>query len=485
MLSPPAPGAAARTVGVGIGVGVGDRERSALHALGAAVEDLGYRQLYAHGIGTGLFAGDRGAALVALDEWPEPERHALRLLGLGASADPDRLPPDLAPALDALAATGLVVAEDPWVRADGWVLVPALAGHLLTRPPPGYALAGVGEGAAGRAYLAPDSLRLAAALPSAAGRRVLDLGAGCGIQGLLAVPGAAEVVLVDVEADSLELAARNAVLNRVPYPVRVVEGDLYGPVAGEQFDLVVTLPPYVPTVAGGAQTSVTAGGADGLDLVRRIVTGAPDHLAPGGELIAVCQLLCRGPEPLLAGELATLAPGLDARLVVSDFHPLQPYLVDLATKLAVHGGADMAALVDAYRGSLRPTGATGVCTAVLRLRRPRPGEDVVPGCRVVGGRPVATDDVARCADGVAVGSDPSLRVAGAPGSPPVVLEGPTVALLEAFDGQRTIGEAAAAAWGRLQGADPCDVADQAVWRTDRLRRQGLAMLAPTGTAEGG
>lgn len=451
-------------------------EAEALELLAGALDDLGYRQLYAQGVGTGPFAPDRMAALVGLEDWPAAERHALRLLALGADADRAALPGELGPVVDALVRAGLARAEGPVVGTADWVLVPVLGGHLLTRLPPGYTAPGPDGG---RAYLGPDSLRLAAALPSAVGRRVLDVGAGCGVQGLLAVQGAAEAVLVDVEPDSLWMAARNRVLNRVPWPVRVLGGDLYEPVAGEAFDLVVALPPSVPTAPGAAQTEVTAGGPDGLDFLRRLVGGAREHLRAGGELVALCQLLCRGDTPLLAGELATLAPGLEARLVVGEWHPLQPYLVDLATTLCAHQkGGDVRALVERYRVSLRSGGVSGVCTALVRLRRPAAA---IPGeVRVVGGRPTRPDEVATRASGVELVVDGTVRVATVGGTAAAVLEGPTAALLAALDGRRTVAEAAVVAWGRLGGADPTDVTDQAVRRVDQLRHRGLVTAAPGG-----
>ena len=75
--------------------------------------------------------------------------------------------------------------------------------------------------------------------------------------------------------------------------VRLVEGDLFGPLQGEVYDLIITNPPYVDEEAMAALPAeyrhepslAFAGGPDGLDIVRRILAEAPAHLSPGGGLI--------------------------------------------------------------------------------------------------------------------------------------------------------------------------------------------------------
>ena len=123
--------------------------------------------------------------------------------------------------------------------------------------------------------------------------RVLDL---CTGTGALAVaigcrfPGA-EVLAGDLSGQAVALARENAA--RLGARVTVRQGDLFAPFAGERFDLIVSNPPYIPTAALAAlqeevkREPVLAldGGADGLDLYRRIAAEAPGHLTPGGWLL--------------------------------------------------------------------------------------------------------------------------------------------------------------------------------------------------------
>ncbi|HET9449541.1 MAG TPA: peptide chain release factor N(5)-glutamine methyltransferase, partial [Aggregicoccus sp.] len=93
--------------------------------------------------------------------------------------------------------------------------------------------------------------------------------------------------------DACALARENAEALGVSARVQVLEGDLYAPVpADARFELVVSNPPYVGTgEIAGLSAEVRReprlaldGGADGLALVRRVVSGARRVLKPGGLL---------------------------------------------------------------------------------------------------------------------------------------------------------------------------------------------------------
>ncbi len=140
-----------------------------------------------------------------------------------------------------------------------------------------------------------DSVMLAEAVPTREGERVLDLCTGSGIQALQVAPRAAGVTAVDIGLRAAALARCNAALNGI-VGVTVRQGDLYAPVRGEQFDLVIANPPFVPARRRGP--AYHSGGPRGDRVLRRVVAGLEAHLRPGGRAIAISHLALRRGETL-------------------------------------------------------------------------------------------------------------------------------------------------------------------------------------------
>src|SRR5690606_14222779 len=103
-------------------------------------------------------------------------------------------------------------------------------------------------------------------LPGPAGR-VLDVGTGCAIQAPRARRGADAVVATDISERALRFTALNALLNEVD-GIEVRHGSLFAPVAGEQFERVVSNPPFVitPRVEGVPAYEYRDGGMAGDEL---------------------------------------------------------------------------------------------------------------------------------------------------------------------------------------------------------------------------
>ena len=101
------------------------------------------------------------------------------------------------------------------------------------------------------------------------------------------------VTATEVALETAELAWENVRRLGVTFSVAVAVGDLFAPVAGRRFDLVVANPPYIPSgeiagldadVRNFEPRRALDGGADGLDLVRRVIAEAGAHLTPDGVL---------------------------------------------------------------------------------------------------------------------------------------------------------------------------------------------------------
>ena len=124
---------------------------------------------------------------------------------------------------------------------------------------------------------------------------VLDLCTGSGCLAIIAAgvfPGA-EVDAADLSGAALEVARINVDEHDVADRVNLLEGDLFEAVEGRTYDLIISNPPYVaggevqafPPEYGHEPVMAHLGGEDGLDLVRRILAEAANHLNPGGGLL--------------------------------------------------------------------------------------------------------------------------------------------------------------------------------------------------------
>ena len=135
-----------------------------------------------------------------------------------------------------------------------------------------------------------------ALLPDAAAPVVVDLGTGTGCIAC-AISGArpaARVVALELSPAAAELARANVAALGLAARVTVVESDLFSAVGGLRADLIVANPPYLPSaliptlapeVSRFDPRLALDGGVDGLDVIRRIATGARGRLAAGGALV--------------------------------------------------------------------------------------------------------------------------------------------------------------------------------------------------------
>jgi ribosomal protein L3 glutamine methyltransferase len=125
--------------------------------------------------------------------------------------------------------------------------------------------------------------------------RVLDLCTGSGCLAILASRSFqnAQIDAVDLSKDALEVAARNIADYGLEGRITLHRGDLFDPLGDTRYDLIISNPPYVdalgmadlPRECRHEPKMAFDGGADGLDIVRRILDDAQSHLTPQGGLI--------------------------------------------------------------------------------------------------------------------------------------------------------------------------------------------------------
>ncbi len=126
----------------------------------------------------------------------------------------------------------------------------------------------------------------------------LDLGCGAGVIALLFAPSCDRVVATDINPRAIEIARVNAAINDVSN-VEFRIGDLFAPLAGETFDLVVSQPPFIAQDNPDRTATFLYGGPRGDEFPMRVLRELPPFLAPGGQaVVGVEWPIAQGDPPL-------------------------------------------------------------------------------------------------------------------------------------------------------------------------------------------
>lgn len=252
--------------------------------------------------------------------------------------------------------------------AGQWLIASDLDEAALGGPLPEDHVLGVGG-----ASLTLASLQL----PTPAARG-LDVGAGCGIQALRARRAVDRVVATDISVRALAFTRLNALLNEVD-GIETRLGSMFEPVAGEEYDRIVSNPPFVitPRAEGVPSYEYRDGGLVGDDLVALFVSTVGTRLAAGGTAQLLGNWETRGGVAGLDRVRQWIEDSpvaLDAWIVEREsLDPLSYAELWIRDGGTLPGTPGFARLVDAWLDDFAARSVTEVGFGYILLRRPAEG----------------------------------------------------------------------------------------------------------------
>ncbi|WP_170973323.1 methyltransferase [Rhizobium sp. FKY42] len=298
------------------------------------------------------------------DRVPDRLRILVELFAFGAEIDVRQLPQELGWISTELPRAGVAIFDGRKLQLKVGLRLLPVAGRWLFCTPPGTGLSH---------YLGDDSVALMLRIQPRAEATVLDLCSGSGLQALHCAGFARRITAVERNRDAVELAQVNVMLNRLEGKIDVLQGDMFEPVEGRQFDLVVANPPLLPVPDSLPDLSIGHGGYDGMRACCRILEGLPAALSPSGRGHLIASCLADADNHYLRDLLVTNAKAHHLDIVVTvvsmkEVAAKDGYLEAMASAVAREIGQDPNLVLAAYREDMRQRKATHLSFLFLMAR---------------------------------------------------------------------------------------------------------------------
>ena len=229
--------------------------------------------------------------LELLKKLPEDDQHLFKLLFLCYPQKINSVNNTLKEeGISFLINAGLVKKEQDLLIPTGYSILPINDMLLIVSLPYSYSQS---KTKAADIYLGQDSMRLMQMVTHRKYKSVLDLCAGSGIQGMALKNVAKKIYAVEINHNTLVAIRLNQMLNNISEEQYcVLEGDIYSPVdVKEQFECILSNPPYVPVPENMELPICGAGGEDGLKFANKIIDGYKKFLQKNGYAYMVLECI--------------------------------------------------------------------------------------------------------------------------------------------------------------------------------------------------
>ncbi len=251
------------------------------------------------------------------------------------------------------------------VRMNGYMLA-ATFGILIFVEPPKHRP---------KLYYSNDSFALFSRISISRGERALDLCSGSGVQALRLALSADSVDAVEKDPEVARMLSINLALNKASKKVKIHVGSLFEPLdLGAKYDVIVSNPPFVPSLPGQPLLGYAEGGIDGFLVTRSIVQGLSDFMTADGRAHMIGMLLTDDHGALVADECRAIAgsSGLDMKLTLlshSEISDSSHYFKTIVGMARMATGRSQGELARDLRAVLDGQGASGACTYALFVTR--------------------------------------------------------------------------------------------------------------------